>query len=228
MAYNNRLESKSTEDSIAGDCMACQPAFKLHRLSKDTQYMTVGGGTRLMIDLAAEMHNEDIADRNIERYGSSCTSRHQSVGTESGKLTVRDSLERTLWAVLVRAVRRSMGFQLRAVTFQVVWWIDEIGQSESHEAYFIQIGTNVAKVDALSSRLQQAVTHEVVKPTARHTREERIQREIHNHEVYERIQPVYDIEVLPPRHFVPDSNGEGLIEVLEINSRAAPGRAKGG
>jgi hypothetical protein len=59
------------------------------------------------------------------------------------------------------------------------------------------------------------VTHEVIKPVEHHIREERIYREIHNHDVYHRIQPVYETEILPARHFVPSRNGTGLIEVSE-------------
>ncbi|KAF2704562.1 hypothetical protein K504DRAFT_449554 [Pleomassaria siparia CBS 279.74] len=60
-----------------------------------------------------------------------------------------------------------------------------------------------------------AVTHEIVKPSVHHIREEEIHREIHNHEVYHRILPVYETEVLPARHFVPHPKGNGLIELSE-------------
>lgn len=42
--------------------------------------------------------------------------------------------------------------------------------------------------------------------------EERIYREIHNHDVYRYIQPVYQTEILPARHFVYNTNNE-LVEV---------------
>lgn len=45
-------------------------------------------------------------------------------------------------------------------------------------------------------------------------KEERIYREIHNYDVCHRIQPVYDVEVLPARHFVPGADGN-LVEVSE-------------
>lgn len=66
-----------------------------------------------------------------------------------------------------------------------------------------------------STRWAPAVVHEVVKPAMHHTREEQIHREIHEHEVYHRIQPVYETEVLPARNFVPNPKGNGLIEVSE-------------
>ena len=47
-------------------------------------------------------------------------------------------------------------------------------------------------------------------------REEQIHRDIHKHDIYHRVQPVYDIEVRPARHFVPGVNGE-LVEVPEAD-----------
>jgi len=59
-----------------------------------------------------------------------------------------------------------------------------------------------------------AVTHEVVRPHQHEVIEEQISREIHTHEVHPKIQPIYDVEVRPTRHFVPDEHG-GLVEVSE-------------
>ena len=59
------------------------------------------------------------------------------------------------------------------------------------------------------------MTYEVVQPTTHHVTTEMIQREIHNYEIYHRIQPVYETEILPARHLVPDPNGDGLIEIPE-------------
>ncbi|KAF2745524.1 hypothetical protein M011DRAFT_460105 [Sporormia fimetaria CBS 119925] len=67
-----------------------------------------------------------------------------------------------------------------------------------------------------STHFAPAVTHEYIKPIEHEVHEERIYREIHNHDVYPRIQPVYETEVLPPRHFIPDPNDpDNLIEVSE-------------
>ncbi|KAI1799462.1 hypothetical protein F4811DRAFT_568198 [Daldinia bambusicola] len=59
-----------------------------------------------------------------------------------------------------------------------------------------------------------AVTHETIRPHVHEIMEEQIYREIHNHDVYHRIQPVYDVEILPARHFVPGPEGR-LVEVPE-------------
>lgn len=65
-----------------------------------------------------------------------------------------------------------------------------------------------------------AVVHEKVHKNVHHIREEVITREIHEHEVYHRILPVIDVEVLPPRHFLPVEGG-GLVE---IGANEVPGR----
>ncbi|PSN72879.1 hypothetical protein BS50DRAFT_582494 [Corynespora cassiicola Philippines] len=70
-----------------------------------------------------------------------------------------------------------------------------------------------------STRWAAAVTHEIIKPIEHHIREERIYREIHNHDVYHRIQPVREIEILPARHFVRDSDGD----LNEVSAEQLPG-----
>ncbi|KAK8126777.1 uncharacterized protein PG998_002536 [Apiospora kogelbergensis] len=59
-----------------------------------------------------------------------------------------------------------------------------------------------------------AVTHEHVWPQVREVREERIQRDIHNYDIYPQIQPIYDLEILPARHFIEDADGN-RVEVAE-------------
>lgn len=66
-----------------------------------------------------------------------------------------------------------------------------------------------------------AVVHEHVTPRVHHIREERITREIHNHDVFHRIQPLVDVEVLPTKHYIPAPNGNDLIEIPESE---IPGR----
>ncbi|KAH9989364.1 hypothetical protein F4779DRAFT_638102 [Xylariaceae sp. FL0662B] len=61
-----------------------------------------------------------------------------------------------------------------------------------------------------------AATHTTVRPYVREIKEEQIYREIHNHDVFHRIQPVYELEVLPTRHFVPGPDSS-LIEVSGDN-----------
>jgi hypothetical protein len=71
-----------------------------------------------------------------------------------------------------------------------------------------------------------AVTHEIVKTHEHEIIQHRIFREIHNYEHFHHLQPVYDIEVLPPRHWIPNPEGEGLIEISadELPSRTGNNR----
>ncbi|KAL8696150.1 MAG: hypothetical protein Q9224_002946 [Gallowayella concinna] len=69
-------------------------------------------------------------------------------------------------------------------------------------------------------KVAPAVVHERVHEDVHHIREEHITKEIHNHDVYHRILPIIDVEVLPPRHFLPVEGG-GLVE---ISSKEVPGR----
>lgn len=66
-----------------------------------------------------------------------------------------------------------------------------------------------------------AVTHETVIQNVHEIREEKITREIHNYDIYHRILPIIDIEVLPARHFVPGNGG-----YVEISEDEIPGRTK--
>ncbi|KAL8782516.1 MAG: hypothetical protein Q9213_005319 [Squamulea squamosa] len=69
-------------------------------------------------------------------------------------------------------------------------------------------------------KVAPAVVHETVHKDIHHVREEHITKEIHNHDVYHRILPIIDVEVLPPRHFLPVEGG-GLVE---ISGKEVPGR----
>ena len=75
-------------------------------------------------------------------------------------------------------------------------------------------------VEVHDTDLETAVVHETVKQDVHHVREEVVTREIHTHDVYHRILPIIDVEVLPPRHFLPVEGG-GLVEV---SADEVPGR----
>ncbi|CZR64723.1 uncharacterized protein PAC_14622 [Phialocephala subalpina] len=74
--------------------------------------------------------------------------------------------------------------------------------------------TSTVDTDVTTKTLP-AVTHEHVTPTRHEIREERITREIHTHDVYHRILPVIETEILPTKHFVPSGDGKGLTEIPE-------------
>lgn len=69
-----------------------------------------------------------------------------------------------------------------------------------------------------------AVTHEIIKPTVHEIVETEVHRDIHTHEVHRTIQPVYDVEILPPKHFVPAGPNGELVEVSEDQLPACTGR----
>lgn len=71
-----------------------------------------------------------------------------------------------------------------------------------------------------------AITHEVIKPHRHEIIQNEIYREIHNYEYFHRIQPVKMTEVLPPRHWIPNPDGEGLIEISaeELPARTGDNR----
>ncbi|KAI1329072.1 hypothetical protein F5Y16DRAFT_418921 [Xylariaceae sp. FL0255] len=60
-----------------------------------------------------------------------------------------------------------------------------------------------------------AAIHETVKPTMHEIVKERITRDIHTHDVFRRELPVYDVEVLPARHFILDEHTGQTKEVAE-------------
>ncbi|KAK3712817.1 hypothetical protein LTR37_008908 [Vermiconidia calcicola] len=59
----------------------------------------------------------------------------------------------------------------------------------------------------LYERWAPAVTHETITQDIHEVREEHIHKCIHSYNVYHRIQPMVDYEILPPRHFVPVEGG---------------------
>ncbi|KAL6719113.1 hypothetical protein ACLMJK_003350 [Lecanora helva] len=69
-------------------------------------------------------------------------------------------------------------------------------------------------------KVAPAVVHEKISKDIHHVREELITKEVHTHDVYHRILPIIDVEVLPPRHFLPVEGG-GLVEV---SASEVPGR----
>ena len=74
----------------------------------------------------------------------------------------------------------------------------------------------------VTERIAPAVVHERRHKDIRHVREEKITREIHTHDVFHRIQPIIDVEVLPARHFMPAADGS----LREVAEETLPGRVR--
>ncbi|GIZ49880.1 hypothetical protein CKM354_001289800 [Cercospora kikuchii] len=72
---------------------------------------------------------------------------------------------------------------------------------------------------AVHTNQAPAVTNETIIVNTHEHITEAITREIHTHDIYHRVLPIIDIEVLPPRHFVESSSGRRH----EISAEEAPG-----
>lgn len=73
-----------------------------------------------------------------------------------------------------------------------------LGRSEDTRTY-------VTQAPAVTHETRIVNTHEIVS--------EQVTREIHNHHIVHRVQPIDEIEVLPARHFVPKKSGNGYVEI---------------
>lgn len=69
------------------------------------------------------------------------------------------------------------------------------------------------------TKVAPAVTKETITPVHRNIRAEVVTREIHNYDVYHRIQPIKEVEVLPTRHFIRSPSGA----VNEVPASSVPG-----
>ncbi|KJX99250.1 hypothetical protein TI39_contig367g00008 [Zymoseptoria brevis] len=68
-----------------------------------------------------------------------------------------------------------------------------------------------------------AVVHEVVQPKVHEIVTQEITREIHNHDVYHRVLPVLEFEVLPARHYVQVPGADGKLGLRELSVEEIPG-----
>ncbi|CAN8105534.1 unnamed protein product [Discula destructiva] len=77
-----------------------------------------------------------------------------------------------------------------------------------------ELGGDLDSVDTqVTTRTNPAVTHEHVQPLQHTQLEHNIMREVHTHDVFHRILPVIETELLPPRHFIDD--GQTVRETPE-------------
>lgn len=88
----------------------------------------------------------------------------------------------------------------------------KLGRSEDVEEH-------VSHAPAVTHETRIVNTHEIV--------EEQITRDIHNHHIFHRVLPIDDVEVLPPRHFVPSNSSKGCTEIQPPKaSRGLQGRVR--
>ncbi|CAG8950759.1 hypothetical protein HYFRA_00002972 [Hymenoscyphus fraxineus] len=72
--------------------------------------------------------------------------------------------------------------------------------------------TNTVDTDVITQTLP-AVTHEHVIPKVHEIRHEEITREIHKHDIFHRVLPVIETEILPAKHYVVGLDGTTLKEI---------------
>jgi len=305
---------KRADDTIASDYRAYLPALSPVHDAHNENPTSLGGDRRLITGVSDLRHEEDVADRNIDRYSQSLdasarkplpaipvldveshsTSGTRSTGRNSASIgssqpsvgTGKYSLGRDLPtggglfdSILPHAEtsaheknqwkKTSWPSRTAREDTQVDWSRrrhrgsmsegDELRMAPEPTGNLQHppsgsrkdpdgIGSVIDGQDDIHREIEQlldgtvdlrntvdkdknvewapAVTHEVVKPHEHEVIQHKIFREIHNYEYYHRIQPVYHIEVLPPRHWIPNPNGDGLIEISagELPSRTGNNR----
>lgn len=284
MPEDHTPSNLSNDRAIANDYQTYLSALSPGSLPNEQEYMTLGGGSRLISEAGAAKHNEDIADRNIEQFGSGRgSSRHSSLGDSTDRFAPRNSFGRVKGGSVASVGKPSLGGEILRETsrdstldanpHKSNWGAPRAPRDETHINWRRRrsshdstdnnaprasdygprhmsgqdiTGLKTTNVDGAiddsavdwngempegypsvegiislkntedtdyTIHYSPAVTHEVVKPMEHEIREEVIYREIHNHDVYHRVQPVYMTEILPARHWVPGPNGEGLVEV---------------
>ncbi|KAH8731196.1 hypothetical protein GQ44DRAFT_822758 [Phaeosphaeriaceae sp. PMI808] len=178
------LSSELIHDSIASDYKAYQSVLSPEGDSHNAQYVVGLGDSRLATRESEGRYAEYVADQNIDQYRSSL-----DASKRKPLPGVQESEQQVSKAKLNYGIENEINQLLGVVNLT-----DTVEEDK-----------NVQWVPA--------VTHEVVKPHEHEIIQHKIFREIHNYEYHHYIQPVYDIEVLPPRHWIRNPNGEGLIEI---------------
>ncbi|KAH6532171.1 hypothetical protein HBI07_160180 [Parastagonospora nodorum] len=303
-------QHQGVNSSIASDYQAYLPALTPVHDSQDEQH-TLGGDRRLMVGQSDTLHEEDVADRNIDRYRTSLViskrkplpeapvpeekeaerfnrrnSTASGISSKQSAATGKYSLgtgDRTTGGLIdsisphTEATAHEKNHWKKTdwpaksarAEPQVNWGKRRPQGSESEDGQPQYPPDNLKARQQLPIRLNEtphhprvavdgqddiereieqllggvvdlrntvdedkdvqwapAVTHEIVKPHEHEIIQHKIFREIHNYEHYYRIQPVYDLEILPPRHWKPNPNGQGLIEISadEIPSQTGHNR----
>lgn len=89
----NMPNPEEIDDSVADNYRAYLPAISPGgNASRDSRYMSLGGDTRHITGTSEMKHSEDIADRNIDMYGSS--SRHGSLPSQKEVQIAQDNIGR--------------------------------------------------------------------------------------------------------------------------------------
>ncbi|KAH7388632.1 hypothetical protein BKA66DRAFT_414978 [Pyrenochaeta sp. MPI-SDFR-AT-0127] len=277
--YKHSEVSDSTDGSIANDYKSYLPVLSGVDDSYDGHHMTLSGDRRRIGGASDGRYEEDVADRNIERYSASvnegqmkplpalpspCTTNRdstyhsesprnlvnsagsfgstiRSVPSEgsSGKYAVGSDNNATRSISDEYITRQSVTVKPQGLLSgnQTITSKGTHGSTGSHnpittEDWKLQQQMLLSGVVDLSKTVDTdrhtqwapAVTHEIVKPHEHEIIQHKIYREIHNYSYYHRLQPVLHTEVLPPRRFIPNPHGQGLIEISADELPARTGK----
>ncbi|KAF1944490.1 hypothetical protein EJ02DRAFT_93955 [Clathrospora elynae] len=199
--------------SIADDYRSYLPVLSPDGDSDGKQYATLGGDRRLIIGESDGRHGEHVADRNIDRYRASFDE-GQSKLLPAVPGLINTSLENPRKNLIGTG---SAGSTIRSVPSEPK---HGHGETDGHDWRAKQQSLLSSVVDLKNTvdtdrdtKWAPAVTHEIIKPHEHEVFRRVLHREIHNYKYYHRLQPVRQTEVLPPRHFIPNPDGEGLIEI---------------
>jgi len=234
---SNDLDASSEPNggAIANDYKAYLPALSPLNDDNGDEYITPGNGDKMgQSGDSGARHDEAAVDRNVVPRSSSADQGHRNTSVANTKINQQPSQEASIIETAKRA-NRSVAPKSR-----------EPHQEKSGVRHATIDGTTHGEETALARELREsgvadlrntvdtdgaikwapAVTHEVIKPHTHEIIQQKIYREIHNYEHFHRIQPVRMTEVLPPRHWIPNPDGEGLIEISadELPARTGENR----
>ncbi|CAO2650699.1 Nn.00g019910.m01.CDS01 [Neocucurbitaria sp. VM-36] len=251
-------QPSDSNGSIANDYKTYLPILSPVDNTRDEQYNSLGGDQRLINGENDGRHEENVADRNINRYSMSRDTGHEkplpmlpnSTNTHENGLRTQDANNTTgasSYGSTIRAVppdasagqtvpnvnapqpppkelpaRQGMPVKHRgeppaASTNVTDGSVHRDGQTNWRAQQQSLLDGVVNLRDTVDTdrdvQMAPAVTHEIIKLHEHEVIQRKIYREIHNYTYYNRLQPVIHTEVLPPRHFIPNPSGEGLIEI---------------
>ncbi|KAF1364967.1 hypothetical protein EJ07DRAFT_96688 [Lizonia empirigonia] len=242
--------SDSNGGAIANNYKAYLPDLSPVDDNHGDEYMSLGGDRRHISGESGRRHEEDVADRNIARFSTPIDGQSRGPAVPPHNKSIRNAIDekgssgRSSFPPETTTKLRMPDSENNA--FQSPQGAQNIQTAQSGVRHATMDGTANGEETELATKLREdgivdlrnttdtdgditwapAITHEVVKPHQHEIVQQKIYREIHNYEHFHRIQPVMMTEVLPPRHWIPNPNGEGLIEVSadELPARTGENR----
>ncbi|QDS74628.1 hypothetical protein FKW77_009102 [Venturia effusa] len=204
------IEKKCSEDSVNRNVMLND---------KEVLRENTAGrrGSILRTPVQVDEFSEDIADRNLDPPVRSNSKRALMTSTPSSPIDSLDQFDSPGLLASDRGVLPAPG------NLEDLRRIQRVGQDKpstgAPKTDFKDFDFNNSEDVDFYTQYAPAVTHETVIPEIHHVEHEVLTREIHNYDIYHRILPIKDIEVLPAKHFVRDPVTGELTQIP-----APPGR----